>query len=255
MESIYLIKADYNNQLHHIINTLKFKKHTIKLNGSSSLEYMKYASDYDLYSKIREYKPATMLNEIKMILHKSKQINDLYFIEFKIKYINGEQIKLHDDDINTLNKNMFSNIDYIKIDYVVRLNNNMFKELSIIYDCKNKKLSDDEYKQMLCDDIQELETEGNYYKVLKRYFNLHHKNKSIVNKLGKFFNSEYGQLYENINCLKSIKLLQAYYDDKLLNRKIKLTLKDMNVNNIDQYISSNESIINNVAQKIYRGII
>ncbi len=56
MESIYLIKADYNEKLHHIINALKWKKSKIKMNGSSSLENMKYTSDYDLYSKIKMYK-------------------------------------------------------------------------------------------------------------------------------------------------------------------------------------------------------
>ena len=242
----YLEENDYNTDLHGIIQALQFKKHKISLKGSSSLKYMMYTSDYDLFSKIRDYKRYTIYDTISHIMENTQQIDDLWHIETKIQYTNGEKIKP-----DVLSAELFKNVEFIKLDFVVRIYNK-FKELSIIYQIHESAIS---YHESLKNDISELIDEGNYYKVLKRYFNLHKTNKSTVNKLSKFFNSEYGQIYENVSQLKAITLLQEHYDDTFTYRKIKISLKDMHVVNIDEYIDVNEKILNSVAKKIYNCII
>ena len=55
---------------------------------------MKYFSDYDFISHVtRKYKAKTICDEFKRIMN--GHLNDLYFIEFKIEYDDGNKKKLY----------------------------------------------------------------------------------------------------------------------------------------------------------------
>ena len=77
----------------------------LKLAGSASLRSMMYYSDNDFNCKIRVRKQTPIYNEFKRILSFSN--DKLYFIEFKIEYIDGTQIKLQ-------------NVNDIKLKYVLK---------------------------------------------------------------------------------------------------------------------------------------
>ena len=106
-------------------------------------------------------------------------------------------------------------------------------------------------------DARNLIDEGNYYKALKRFFGIFKqvKDKKMLVKLSKFFNSENGQKYQIVSNLKAIKLLLENYDDDITKKKVILNLKDLhispNIDDIDNIISDLEKQYNKNAKKIY----
>ena len=177
-------KRKLNSYINDIIKKIKFKNYKINFAGSAKLQSQRYFSDYDFNSMIkRKYKPITIYNEFVKIL----SCGDLYFIEFKIEYLDGTKKKIH--DILKLNKSMLKNINYVKIDYVLWFDYH-FKELSIIYIFNQTNFSVEDIKQ----DYEEFVKDGNYFKALKRLFSIYkiEKNKIEAVKLTKFFNSKYG---------------------------------------------------------------
>lgn len=233
---------------------LKFKKQKIVIKGTSSLKSQYYYSDYDLYSKIkRHYKHRTIANELNRILNQN--INDMYFIENKIQYMNGEKLK----NINFKSTMFKKPVSFVKIDYIVRIDN-IFRELSIIYDFKNEDIDVESKKQDLQNDINDLIKEGKYYKTLKRLFSIYkiEKNKKGLLTLTRFFNSNYGKIYALNSNLIAIQLLLKNYDDEMTKRKVMINLKDIHIDpttNIQHIINSNDQILNNKAKIIYQGLV
>jgi hypothetical protein len=123
-----LERRKLKTELYDIIKNLEIFETKLKLAGSASLRSMMYYSDYDFNCKIRVRKQTPIYNEFKRILSFSN--DKLYFIEFKIEYIDGTKIKLK--NVNDIKLNMFKNISFIKIDYIVFLDF-VFKEVSIMY--------------------------------------------------------------------------------------------------------------------------
>ena len=134
-------KIKLNDQVMKALNLIKFKHSIIKLNGTASLQAMKYFSDYDFTSIIkRDFKPKTICDEFVKILN--DKMNGLYFIELKIEYKNGKKKKLYHS--SELRLSMFKNIDFVKIDYIVCYNNTL-KELTIMYMFNYVKQTKDVY--------------------------------------------------------------------------------------------------------------
>ena len=121
-----LERRKLKTELYDIIKNLEIFETKLKLAGSASLRSMMYYSDYDFNCKIRVRKQTPIYNEFKRILSFSN--DKLYFIEFKIEYIDGTKIKLH--NVNDIKLSMFKNISFIKIDYIVFLDF-IFKEEEI----------------------------------------------------------------------------------------------------------------------------
>ena len=234
-------KRKLNSYIYDIVKKLKYKNYKINLAGSAKLQSQRYFSDYDFNTIIkRKYKPTTIYNEFVRILANT----DLYFIEFKIEYLDGTKKKIH--DISKLKKNMLNNINYVKIDYVLWFDYH-FKELSIIYVFNQTKFNVDDIKQ----DYEDFVSDGNNYKALKRLFSIYKitKNKIEAVKLTKFFNSKYGKLYELNSNLKTLLLIK---DVKEFKQKIKINLKFLKLNpdvNINEEIVKNDLILNNEGKK------
>lgn len=234
-------KRKINSFVNDVVKKLKFKNYKINLAGSASLQSQRHFSDYDFNTTItRKYKPITIYDEfIKILNH-----DDLYFIEFKIEYLDGTKKKIH--DVSKLKKNIFKNINYIKIDYVLWFDYH-FKELSIIYIFSNTKYGVDNIKQ----DYEELIKEGNNYKALKRLFSIYKitKNRIEAVKLTKFFNSKFGKLYELNSNLKTLLLIK---DVSELKQKIDINLKFLKLASdidIQKEINKNDLILNSEAEK------
>jgi hypothetical protein len=224
-----------------------------------------YFSDYDLLSIIdKKYSNEYIYNTIHTIIKKTDELNDMYFIELKIQ--NKDESKKKFFNIEDINENDFiksiKNLDFIKLDYIIRLNNK-FIELSIIYSFKEIKETDEtndnnekELLKNLNDDVKELQKEGNYFKSVKRIFNIYNSlnitkklwDKSKMLKISDFLNSDIGALYAKNSNLKAIKLLLENYDDNETKRRALLNLKDLgiepNLNKIDEMIKKNDTAIN-----------
>lgn len=241
-------KYKLNNHVMNLLKYIHFKNSKIKLSGTASLQAMKYFSDYDFITKIkRNFKSKTIKDEFKRIITDSR-IDDVYFIELKIQYDNGKKKKIY--DISDLKTSLFKNIDFVKIDYIIRYRN-IFKELSIIYSFNDKKFSKEDRIKQLNEEYNELTKQGNYYKALKRKFSIYKikRNYPKLVMMTNFFNSN-GDIYEIINNLKTIQLLLKTYDDDNTKRKVIINLKDINVsqNDIDKTITKLENDLNNLAK-------
>jgi len=251
--------------IYNLIEILKYDSNPIMLLGTAGLASQQYYSDFDLFSKIENKQSGKVVyKKIMKILHKADKLNDMYFIEFKIQTKDGEKLKY-----NTLDEfsekdflQYFKKVDFIKLDFVIRIGNK-FIELSIIYSFNKAELTDNNFIKSLVDDVEEQKKEGNVFKALKRVFAIYN-NKRMRNKLenteryiflSKFFNSEYGNLYAETANLKAIKLLLEHYDDEETIKRVLLNLKEMklepNLDKIDSLIKSNEKKYNKEAEKIF----
>ena len=118
-----LAKRKVNSYINDIIKNLTFKNNKLKLAGSASLASQRYYADYDFNCNIKTRKQTVIYNEFKRFLSYTNE--KLYFIEFKIEYLNGTKLKLNNNEIKL---SMFKNIKFIKIDYIVFFDN-VFKDI------------------------------------------------------------------------------------------------------------------------------
>ena len=257
--------------IYNLIKLLKYDSNPVMLLGTAGLASQQYYSDFDLFTQIENKQSADQVyNKMMDIIKKMDMLNDTYFIEFKIQQKDGEKLKYN--TIDEFDKSEFSkyfkNVDFIKLDYVIRIGNK-FIELSIIYSFNKdiEKLSDDEkdnnFIQSVVDDVDKQRKEGNSFKALKRVFAIYN-NKNMKDKLenteryiflSKFFNSDWGKLYAETANLKAIKLLLENYDDEETLKRAVLNLKDIKVSpdlqNLDKLIKRNEKKYNKEAEKIF----
>ena len=116
-------------------------------------------------------------------------------------------------------------MDFIKLDLVLYIDYR-FIEVSCIY--KFSSHFPDEVRS-LHDDIKEYLKEHNYFKALKRIFNLAaiDDNFEMLFKLINFFNSGTGYQYTIYSNLEAIEKLQHFYNDKITIERIKNNLKTL----------------------------
>ena len=231
-------KRKLNSRIHDIVKKLKFKNSKMNLAGSASLQSQRYFSDYDFNSVVKiKYKSSTIYDEFMRILSNE----ELYFIEFKIEYLDGTKQKIF--DLSKLKKNMFKNINFVKIDYVLWFDYH-FKELSIVYIFSEIKYGVDNVKK----DYDELTQDGNNYKALKRLFSIYKitNNKKEAVKLTKFFNSSFGKLYEVNSNLKTLLMMPNEDTRKEINLKFLKLSPDLN---LEKEIEKNDITLNNQAKK------
>ena len=241
-----LERRKLKTELYDIIKNLEIFETKLKLAGSASLRSMMYYSDYDFNCKIRVRKQTPIYNEFKRILSFSN--DKLYFIEFKIEYIDGTKIKLN--NVNDIKLNMFKNISFIKIDYIVFLDF-IFKEVSIMYIFKENEMDTDDIIKKLTDDYSELIDNGENFKAMKRAFSIYKIQKDYPNmkKLTHLFNSPLGKVYEINSNLKTILLLKTMYDDPLTMKRVDINLKFLKIDpNVDlnKIIKENDKVLNNI---------
>ena len=246
---------DFKEDLKKIIKLLTFKKNKVELKGSASLKSQKYPADYDLYSKVEPERDA-FLTFLKDLIKKMDDSDDYYFIELKfqsgdkkIKIFPNQPIK--EAEVGRL----WKHLDFIKVDMIARIENR-FVEVSVIYDMNPLPTTDD-YKKSVEKDIKELKSEGSYYKVLKRQFNLYKASgdkKKLLN-LSKIFNGDMGKEYQLISNLEAIQQVLKYYQDKQTIDKVKLNLKDLKLpDNVDteQWVKTRLAHLNKEAEQIYK---
>jgi hypothetical protein len=243
-----LEKRNINSDTYDYIKSLQFKNNHIDLLGSGGLASQEYTSDIDLFSLIESRETRQSVNKtIKNILQNTLKNENMYLIEIKIQYKDDTKEKFYNINDFKLDKPLIK-VDFIKIDYVIFIDN-IFKELSIIYSFNNV-VDVKQIQKKLVDDIKELYKDGNYYKVVKRLFSLYkieQKNIPLLVIMTKFFNSNIGKLYQRVSQLKAIKLLKEHHNDDVINKKVDITLSDLNVPkniSLDKIIKDEDIIIN-----------
>lgn len=248
-------KGDYPNEIKEIMNILKFKNNKLYVHGSYKYKDVYYTSDIDLYTKINKEKPQTIKEEINNIINNICNHDDLYIMELKIQLSETNKHKYNKpcDEKKEIIKDIDDNIkkiDFIKIDtlYYSRTEYK-FIEISIIYDYKIEKLTDENYKNKIIEDIKKFKKEKKYFKMLKRLYLLT-DNEELI----KYFNSEEGKKYQLLNNLKSIQEIKKMYKDKETQQKIKYALKSLKSNNktLSKDVEKLETQLNKNAFKIYK---
>jgi len=247
--------------INDLIKSLKIEKNKIELMGTASLNSQYYYSDFDLYSDISKIKDlSTVYKNLDRIF--DLKDNNVYFKEFKIQFINGEKRKYLELPI-TINKNIKrDDVDYVKIDYIVFVDN-QFTDASIIYNLNPLKKSNDEIMKLVGDDQKEFYNMGRYFKSLKRYFsilNLQGKKADMVKLTIGLFNTENGRQYKICSVLGTIiDLIKQYgrnYKD--VSKKIKSNLKlfnlplNMTIKQMNEYIKEHSDIFNKEALSFYK---
>ena len=238
---------------------LMFKKYDVQLLGTASMESQYYASDYDFFTNISEVKSMkTVFSELNRIT--TLKDPNVFFMEFKIQYMNGEKEKYYDLPF-ALDKDMNrENIEYFKIDWVV-YDDYQFTDVSIIYNLNKVIKPKEEVIKLIAKDMFNFYKEGKIYKSLKRFFsicNLTGDYKTMVN-LSKLFNSEYGKMYKIASNLGTIQAVKAKYPSRTLNKKINANLRYfdlplMNDKRIKDTIQQYSRAYNNEALKYYKGL-
>jgi len=255
-------KSEFDNDLKDIIKILRFKNNPIELKGSSALKSQEYFSDYDLFTNIfLNYGVEDVYNEFRKILNNIISSYDLYFIEFKIQTKKGKKYRWYPNDEFKFEdfKKAFRDVDFVKIDTVVRTTN-IFIEVSCIYKFSQEILPTEDYISSLNKDIKELKKEDNYYKILKRLFNIFKAegDKHNIEILTKVFNSELGKQYKKISNLEAIQSLKQYYKDADTKKKIEINLTDIkesqNEKSIENNLKKYKNDLNNKAKKIYNNL-
>jgi hypothetical protein len=183
----------YPDLVKKLISNIKIGQNPIVLLGSASLKSQQNFSDYDLYSKIQVKNPQTVYNYLVDILDLVKGIADLYLTEVKLELKDGTKIR----ELLGYSKfkDIFKDISFIKLDFIGKIGFD-YKDISIIYDFDRDKRSD-ELQKSLKEDIGKFYKEGEYFKVLKRLFNLFklQEDKKRLLELSKILNSHLGKQY------------------------------------------------------------
>lgn len=267
---VFKTKRGIDPDVKKFVDLFKYKNEKIMMKGSNNYINQKYYSDYDLLSYVVKPEPIELFKNIIKIVSKTANNPDLYFIEMKIQDRAGKKIKFYKpEDIKYEDFiKFYDNLDYIKLDYVVRLNNNFF-EISSIYSIVNKgenRVFPDFVKRMK-NDIDDVIKVGNYFKALKKIFSInsyYNRNNrpidaKIVNQISNFLNSEeYGKPYQIMGILEANKKMLENYNDPITLKKIEINLKDLKlkpeIKKIDNYIKDIYKKINKEAKKIYETI-
>lgn len=247
--------------INDLIKSLKIENIKIELLGTASLESQYYYSDFDLYSDISKIKDLmTVYKNLDRIFElKDKNV---YFKEFKIQFINGDKKKYFELPISIDKSILRNEIDYVKIDYIVFVNN-QFTDVSLIYNLNPLKKSNEEIMKLVGDDQKEFYNMGKYYKSLKRYFsilNLQGRKADMVKLTVGLFNTDNGRKYKICSVLGTVIDLIKKYGRRNANisSKIKANLRlfklpiNMTVKEMEDYIKKESDIFNKEALTFYK---
>ena len=133
---------------------------------SSQISLGKYSIQF---SKIKDL--TTLHKNVDRIF--TLKDNNVYFKEFKIQLINGDKKKYFELPVSISKNVSRDEIDYVKIDYIVFVNN-QFTDVSLIYNLNPLKKSKDEIIQLIRNDQKEFYDMGKYFKSLKSFVKAHH---------------------------------------------------------------------------------
>lgn len=245
------------------VNLLKWDNNEMLLLGTGSSATQLYPSDIDLFSKISNtYSSDAVYKKVIEKLTEASQRPDMFFIEGKIQDKDGEKFKwknmaeLKRPASVVKFKSLYDrNIDYVKFDFVLYLNQ-QFVELSVIYVFNKDDLDYSALKMSLSNDMIDLIHERKYYKSLKRLFALlkleHPPARNNLIKISELFNSSIGALYKRNSILKAVELFLETYQDPQSIRLAKRVYENLGFTNLTEMpkiIKAYDAVINREGKK------
>ena len=286
-------KPHPDDKLDDYIKSFQFKEYEVGIKGSSMMKNLKYYGDYDLYSYVGKvhkyvthikntYNTDVLKDEIIKIIQDTSSIEDTYFISLKlgnsdkssIISTTGRAKGVQTSDVPLQFIKAYkevSPIEFIQLEYITYLNNRFIAITSDYFFRKDtpesKVLSD--LKSAIKSNIEK----DNYFKVLKRIFNIfqlkyEHNDKYDVDKLTilcEFFNSGIGKSAVTSSNLKTIALLLTAYpsfsSDVESVKKLKLNMKNIgvsytsNVKTIMKRSEALDKVINTASKELYNNLI
>jgi hypothetical protein len=193
--------SDLNNNLTKEFYKLNIGRE-VKLIGSSNNRKILYNSDYDLEShfdiKNKNDALIKIYNHFKNIFIEAKKDPNVFIVDFKCGEVDGEPIRWTYKDIMNGYKSGYHFIDCLMMKSTIKLDeiyllNGSFVDITDNYyfniagHQNSEKPSRKEMIKGIKDDYNELISEGNYYKALKRAYLI-----KPTEKLTNYFNSEIG---------------------------------------------------------------
>jgi hypothetical protein len=220
--------TEYPENIIRAMHVIQFGNIVPVMGGSASIRSIKYFGDFDLITKIpKNYGARASYDQLENILIKTEKAKDFMILE-EIKFQTDTQKYREMIDREQFDK-IYKKLELVKYDYIVYANR-IFYELSSIYAFKSGK-GVKAYQDSIFNEIPEYIKEGNYFKVLKRYYSISNLNKDrdMLDKLTDFFN-KYGKNYRIMSNLQAIEKVYKLDDSKETLQKIYDNLEDLGFN-------------------------
>lgn len=251
---------DFDTEVQKYLSYFELPNMQINLKGSSQYKFLMYKSDYDVLVQVRRDRPpAETFNNLKKAIEKIEKDSNTYFIELKLQTEN-EKIRFYKGDTFKYSdfEAVFARMKFFKVDMIMNVSNR-FYEASCVYALSHDEiLTTETVVKNIKEDIEEYKAEGNWYKVLKRYFSIYmlYKNVASVEFLVQVFNSELGKVYQKVCNLSAIEILFQYYKDDRTIERINYNLKligegDLNIKTIHRKNNDYMKLLNKEGKKIY----
>jgi len=239
-----------------------------KLIGSAGLKSQLYTGDYDFTMDISDLPRDSVFTELNDVLNRIEQDPDIYFVELKIQSLGMKKERIYrlaEWGHSFFSRIQFKDIDFIKVDVVLRKANNEFYDASCLYSLGEGESDAQERLKELEHEFGELISEGKYWKALKRLFSmmrLRNEDPEMSLKLVRLFNSDIGKLYQSTSQMKAVQTLKWDNNNKPLKKQVEAFFQDVlgtkgsvTRSRIDNIIKSNEKIINKKAQEVLCSLV
>lgn len=220
-------KPEYiDKSITNVFHTLTLHSSQSFLIGSQSIRSLLYSNDYDLNENVNVRDTIPILEniygEFVHIFESAKKDPNYYILDFKCGVHNGEPIRwgsknLMDGSINIdghhykFEECLLCDDNTVKLD-ICFIYNGIFTDINSLYllHMHNKKMNKHEDSissgaaRMLQDEIDELESDGDHYKSIKRMFSLSLLHGKYNKKMVDLMNSNYGMFYKFISFIKLV---------------------------------------------------
>jgi len=204
-----MVKKEFHNKIIKI-NRLMSLESKLNVVGSAALLKSVYYSDIDSYETVKGKNVNSIYNHFKSLFEIINDSENTVVSDFKLGSLKGEPLRWTYDHIKNRNNNGVSfdlalrQKGMIKLD-IITLLNGRFIEISSVYNIfldgsSNYNESENKIMADITTEMNNHLRDGNYMKVLKRFYSLkkmedENKNKYMLNNLLDYFNSPIGLLY------------------------------------------------------------
>ena len=220
-----MVRKEFHNKIIKI-NKLMSLESKVNVVGSSKIKRNLYYSDIDSFETVKGKNVNTIYNHFKSLFEIINDSENTVISDFKLGMLKGEPLRWTYEHIKNKNNNGVSFEDalrqkgMIKLD-IITLLNGRFIEISEVYNIyldgsSNYNESKESIIESITTEMNDHFRDGNYMKVLKRFYSLkkledENKNKYMLNNLVDYFNSPIGLLYRCKSDLETLLIVIDSY--------------------------------------------
>ena len=213
-----MVRKEFHNKIIKI-NKLMSLKSKVNIIGSAAVSKSVFYGDYDSFETVKGKNVNTIYNHFKSLFEIINDSENTVISDFKLGMLKGEPLRWTYEHIKNRNNNGISFEDalrqkgMIKLD-IITLLNGRFIEISEVYNIyldgsSNYNESKESIIESITTEMNDHFRDGNYMKVLKRFYSLkkledENKNKYMLNNLVEYFNSPIGLLNRSKSDLETM---------------------------------------------------